>query len=184
MTIKKGLLTVDMHTCDISNAIVAAMEYIKGDESLLEYLMSHRTNEIVKSSKIFAKFLSQCKSHGIHQLRLRLPQSIMRYLSTLSGKERDLLEATIANYYSYDKKWYQDEEFLGQSIAAQKRRYKQLDDIGRAKAQELFGQGISLKEIGIELGVSEATISRLFTKRWIRRAFIGDSRTEGLFSIR
>ncbi len=184
MIIKKGRIKINIDgACDTTEAITAAMEYIKGDNSLMEHLLSHRSEEITQSSQIFTKFLAQCRIHNIYQLKMKLPQAIMPYLSTLSSKERDALEETISNYYKYDKKWSYDEKFLGQTMT-RVRKYKRLDAMEIAKIEKLFGQGVSLKKIGIEFGVSESTISRLFRRRRIRRAFIVDSRITGLFSTR
>jgi DNA invertase Pin-like site-specific DNA recombinase len=172
-------------SCDRLTAIIAAMEYLQGDDSLLEHLMSHHTDKITYSSKIFAKFLSECKKYGIYQLKPRLPSKLKLHLSTLSREDRKMLADTIANYYRYNRKWYQEEEFLGEAVP-HKRKYKRLDSLNekeKAKIQTLYSQGVSIKRIGIEFGLSESAISRLFSRQSKRRAYVKDSRSVGLFSL-
>lgn len=164
--------------CDRLNAIVAAMEYIQGDDSLLEHLMFHHTDKITHSSKIFAKFLSECKKQGIRHLKLRLPLKLKSYLSLLSHEDRQMLEETISNYYRYDRKWYQSEKFLGVTVP-RKRKYKRIDNLNdreKDKILTLYQQGTSMKEISKEVKVDTSTISRLFRDKKIRRIKVKESR--------
>ncbi len=168
--------------CDKLSAIVAAMEYIQGDGSLLVYLMAHHTDEITYSAKIFAKFLSECKKQGVHQLKPMPPSKLKLYLPSLSQDDGQMLAETIVSYCRYDSKWYEKKEFLGVSTPS-KRKYKRLDSLNdqeKAKIQTLFRQGVSMKGIGIEFGLSESAISRLFSRQWKRRVYVKDSYFPGL----
>ncbi len=95
-----------------------------------------------------------------------------------------MLADTIANYYRYNRKWYQEEEFLGVAVS-RKRKYKRFDSLNekeKAKIQTLYSQGVSIKRIGVEFDLSESAISRLFGRQSKRRAYVKDSRMIGLFS--
>jgi len=181
MIIKKGRIKINTDdVCNTTEAFSAAMEYIKGDDSLMEYLLSHRSDKVVHSGKVFAGFLSECKKQGLSQIKQRLPQEAKQYLVGLSSSDRKSLAETIANYYKYDKKWFYDEKFLGRTTT-RVRRYKRLDAIEIAKVEELFGQGVSLKRIGMKFGVSESTVSRLFDRIGVRRMYMRDSLYHNLF---
>jgi hypothetical protein len=162
--IKKGRRRVDrlIAPCPKERGIQAAMEYIKGDDSLLDHLLSHHTSEMKISSGLFADFAMQCKRvHAFQSMPHRLPK-IKSYLNVLSPKEKHMIQSTISNYNKYDPDWYR--ELLREPT----KRYRLVaSDID--KALFLYQQGETQKDIASELGVSESQISRLFIKNGYRK---------------
>jgi hypothetical protein len=186
MIVKKGSHEILLRwSCDRFDAITSVMEYLCGDDSLLEKLMAHHTAKIIHAHKIFTRFIDECKKHKVYYLKQKLPLALKPYLMSLSAEDRQMIANTVENHYKCNRKWYVAEEFLGENIP-NKRKYKRIDSLSEEEMKEiqsLYEYGISMKDIGIKFGLSESAISRLFARQGKRRVYIKDSPMVGLFGF-
>lgn len=160
MIVKKGRLKLDLITiCDKAKAIITAMEYVRGDSSLLEVLMSHRTSEVAESSELFSSFISECERQNVKQNKPQRSKKMQPYLKSLSPNERTMLNQTV-RAYKYNSTW---NEIIGKP----KKRVR-LAQEDTYKALFLYETGSTQAGIAKELGVSESRISRLFSKEGFR----------------
>ena len=176
--IKKGRAKLDrlMGSAPKEMSIKAAMQYIRGDDSLLEYLLSHHTPELEFSSRAFSSFITKCKKARAFQSKPYLVPEVKTYLGSISPREKDMITDTISNYNKYDKLWYL-------KLLKEPTKTHRLSDSDKGEALFMYQLGETQKEIASELGVSESQISRLFKKQGIRMKLIKDSRLTGLFSF-
>ena len=173
MIVKKGRAKLDLITiCSTVTAITIAMEYIKGDDSLLESLLSHRTPEVLESSKLFSRFIAECGKQKVYQQKPQLSPKMKPYLKSLSVREKMMLTKTVASY-KYNNKWYK--------ILREPKKKIRLNQQDKDEALFLYELGNTQAEIAKELGVSESSISRLFSREGFY--LIRDSHNIGLFDF-
>lgn len=160
--VKRGKINL-LTACDKQRALVGAMEYIRGDESLLPFLMSHRSSEVLASAKLWKSFISKSKKEGLFQSKPQLSPKLKPYLSSLSPREILSINHVIANYNSYDRKWYSRKLLPPEKRSHQKLIEKDLTPIMASRKT-----GVSLSKIGTKYSVTGSAIGQYLKKRGVR----------------
>lgn len=175
ITLKKGRKKIkDLLACPMEEEVVSAMQYIRGDDSLLEYLMKHRTEDVERSSRLFLNFILQCKKYKAYNAKPQLAPEIRPYFNALSIEEQDMINHTISNYNKYDREWYLNTLRKPDGIYRLTQSHKE-------QALYLSQLGDTQKEIAYRFGVSETRISRLFTRQGMGLRLMKDSHYANLF---
>ena len=162
LQLKKSRGTVRLDECDRNKSIAIAMQFIQGDDSLLPLLLEDRTDEITESSRLFHIFIVQyCKLVKPRQ-NLMTHKQIKWIADNLEGKKKIQFQEMLKNFKHYNKgKWCK--------TSTNKTKSLRLTGEDKERVVEMSFQGMTMSDIGEELGVSEATISRVLKKYGIRR---------------
>jgi DNA invertase Pin-like site-specific DNA recombinase len=156
IVIKKNRTTIDTSSLEWEKLVLMTMQFIQGDNSLLDELLSHRSRDIVESSILFSKYLRYCRTEQIYSSK---PLSASKdFMNVLTPQKANQISTTIAGYNAYDRRWFQDPRFRLKELEPKVRPDESVHD----EAIFLYQLGQTQRSIAKELSVHESTISKWF----------------------